>query len=683
MSYTAKDVENAGVYANQRYLLLVMNTLYKKQPHLVSHLKYEITKADPNHDYYYPPSFEKKAIMVNINIPAKLCEKLSCNSIMAHKACGRDTPAANYNIGDSADYDLHCQPACFWLKEDPVIDEETGEEQVQMLPLAYNDEFKCVIRPSSYAWHQFPFYRSDTVYEHRLNDLPAGFNLGIPNPDGYSKETYKYNESYCAAYFDKWDPVAENCTQSIWETIAYAVVGESIVKMAKAGITELKSGGRSDYPPIVFPDIPKAGAEWTIQGWKGDVNLEFILPPVDFTFDDTFEPLREVDSGHTPVHVTPQDAFLRIVNTLKNRHCQIDAKIRRKLEIDIATYLEDHEIAQIKFIKSHNTGTSPLDIVFDEDAPDSNIIQILVSVLQGILASVVDGDFWVDVGIGVVSDVLLSAIKDGFRKLANTLIPKLTAKIIAIGGKVMSKVFAKSLITTVTGTVGKVMVKVVSKVMVKLAELAAEIASIVGIVIAILSIFDILLSIFDPLGFNKKFNKEILTAVTKASDTAMRKDLEVAVPEMTFGLFANLTLEVDELIDDSLHTYIFVYEYLNSLTVNSEGSRLDKGTEMDLGITDEDDVIDQVIAKTKLVTPKELYDFEYDHVSRMNFFQTTKKVSIGLLSAGCLFLIIDLGVVSVIFFILALIIALVTYINASTINMGQWLLTTNMFGKNF
>ncbi|UHB41801.1 PIF-0 [Macrobrachium rosenbergii nudivirus] len=680
MSYTNKDLENGMLYANQRYLLSLINRLYLKYPHLVTHLKYEIKHADANEDYYYPETFTKKAIMVKVEIPKKLCEKLSCNSVMAESACTRDTPASTYHVGDKGDYELQCQPSCYHLKDDPVIDEETGEEQVQMVSLSYNDEFNCVIRPMSFTWHQFPFYRSETVYEHRLNDLPIGFNKGPPDPNTYSKETYVYNKSYCDAYFDAWSEEKQTCVKKPWEVIAYAVVGESIIKMVKAGIQQLENNSKSDYPPVDLPEIPKAGAEWGVLGWKEDINESFIIPPVDFEFDDSFTPQRETDEAQlSRINTGKTEQNLAILQRIKNRHKQIKTSLRRKLENDITARLDAIEWDEITYVKSHNKLYKN-----DEDPPenpDQNIIDIIINTLDSIVSSAFTSQFWIDLSIGVVSDGLLDAIKVGFRKLANDLIPKLTVKLMEIGGKVMSKVFAKSLIKTVTATVGKIMFKTVSKIMIQMAKLAAEVASVVGIILAILTVFDILLTIFDPLGFNNKFDEKILESVTSSSDTALRKSLEVAIPQMTFEMFANMTLDVDEIIDESLHTFVYMYDYLDSLTVNSEGSRIDKGTEMDLSINDDTTVNDETISNTKLVTPKELYDYEKDHAERMKYFKISTKISISLLTISCLLLILDLGVIAIIFFILSLLVTFSMYINASFVNLGKMTKDIHLFNR--
>nr|AHK25006.1 envelope protein p74 [Penaeus monodon nucleopolyhedrovirus] len=127
-----------------------------------------------------------------------------------------------------------------------------------------------------------------------------------------------------------------------------------------------------------------------------------------------------------------------------------------------------------------------------------DIVEYMSAIIGGLFASVFTPDFWVDIGIGIVSDVILDEVKVIFRQLANDIIPKLTVKILEASGSVLTKVFANSIISTVTQTFSKIMIKTVSKVMIQLAKITAEIASVVGVILAILTIFDLLLSLWDP-----------------------------------------------------------------------------------------------------------------------------------------------------------------------------------------
>lgn len=672
MSYTNKDLDNGIAYSNNRYKLKVINALYKKLPHLTSHLEYSIEQADPDVDYYYPASFASKAIRVSTNIPEKLCSKLSCNSIMSESSCKRSTVASYYIVGDQANFQRQCEPACYNLLEDPVIDEETGEEQVQMLRLEYNDTFGCVFLPTAYAWHEHPFYRSDVVYEHRLNDLPAGFNRADPDPYSYSGLTYEYNKSYCDAYFDDWSESKRTCTEKWWETVLYAVVGESIIKLVKAGIQNVNNGYKSDYPPVEFPEIPIIEELWTVDGWKKDINKDFILPPEDYEIPSTKTIQRETfnNNDQNIVEKFPYMKRVKFIKNIKSKQRQIGSNLRRKLETFYDIKLTSDEHDKIQKIKDTNRKYPTIRLINKRDGSEDSILDVLTGVLTNIMEGVFDSKFWIDMGLGITSDVILTQIKVIFRKLANDILPKLTEKILAYSGKMLTEVFAKTLYATIANTMSKLVIKTVSKVMIQLTKLMAEIASVVGIILAIISIFDILLSIWDPVGFNNKFDKDILDSVTRSSDIALRQSLEVAIPSMTFEIFTNICLTSNEILDNSLSTFVYIYEYLDSLTVNSEGSRINKGNEINFDDMD-DSTVNKTIVTTKLVTPKEIYDYENEHNQRMQFYTISMTITITLLVISVLFMILDIWFMALVFFILVILSAIVQYLNGTTLNVGK------------
>ena len=166
--------------------------------------------------------------------------------------------------------------------------------------------------------------------------------------------------------------------------------------------------------------------------------------------------------------------------------------------------------------------------------------------------------------------------------------------------------------------------------------------------------------------------QKIIDSVMRSSDIAMRKDLEVAVPIMNFNILANLCLSTDDIINESLNTLIYVYEYLNSLTVNSEGSRIDKGEEIDFNNSTNNST-DEAIVHTKVITPRELYDYEVDHSQRMNFFRTSPKIIISLTIIGSLFMVMDIWFMAVIIFVIVLLLMMLSYFNISTVNIGKLL----------
>lgn len=652
----------------------MMNKMYTNFPHLTSHLEYSLELANPDDDYYYPSSFSSKAISLKINIPEKLCEKLSCNSAMSDSTCLRSTPAAYYRVGDDANFERHCEPSCFHLLNDPVLDDETGEEQVQMVRLKFTEKYGCVILPPAILWHEFPFYRSTEKYEQRVNDLPIGFDKAPENPYSYSGVNYKYNKTYCDAFYDQWSEEKQTCVVKWYERLLYAVVGEFITKMVKAGIDSIANGPKSYYnlPPSI-PEIPPIEDVWLVDNWKKDINESFILPPIDFEFDTTFKSYRENEDLNTPIFQSPYKKKLHFIHKIKRQNTHLSSIIRRKIDEYGMYVLTEKELLNIKSLKQ-NQRHKILDIKFKKTptSESEDVNSIVESILEGLSETLLSSAFWLDIGFGQASDFILDQVKNITKKLANEIIPKLTKMLIKTSTKVFSEVFAKSFVSTVSQCVSKILIKTVSKIMIQLTKLMAEIASVVGIVLAIITILDIVLMIWDPLNFNGKFNEDVLESVVSQSDVGLRMSLGVAVPEMSFELFANMCLTSEEILDICIHSFFDNYDYLDSLEVNSEGTRIYKGFEFNLSDIDQNKTINDGIVYSKYATQKELFTYERDHALRMKFYKHSNKLILAFSFVGCTLMLCELYIIALIFFLIALVFVFLSFLNTINLNVGKY-----------
>lgn len=95
-TYTLQDTLNAQTYSTQRRNLILLDLLYKKYPHITSHLKCEITQADPEKDY--TNKMADWSIMTKIEISETACEQLSCNSATMKGNCDRNQEAHYYRV---------------------------------------------------------------------------------------------------------------------------------------------------------------------------------------------------------------------------------------------------------------------------------------------------------------------------------------------------------------------------------------------------------------------------------------------------------------------------------------------------------------------------------------------------------------------------------------------------------
>lgn len=673
MSYTNADIANAIAYSNQRIILRTMNSLYATHPHIVSHLQYSIKLADPDVDYYYPTSFAKKAILITTVIPEIMCDKISCNNTRQWDLCTPKHEASYYRVGVEVDeIERQCQPACYHLMMDPAIDEETGNLQVQMMRLTYRKDYGCIILPPALSWQEFPFYRSNERFEQRKNDLPAGFDRAPDIPFTYSGRSYRYNKPYCDAYFDQWSESKKTCIVTWYEKIGYAVIGESIIKLAKAGIQALENGNASTYPPLPpLPDVPTIENEWLLSGWKQDVNADFILPPLDFSFTDEFIEQRETCYPKVCVLENTLDKKKRLIQKLKKQQTHLATTIRRKLEANFTIeILNDAEKARIHFVRDYTNGsrsTCDFTKIHADDDGGFNIVDVISS----IFGSMMDPSFWLDMGIGFVSDVALDQIKKTARKLADKLIPKLVDIILATTTKLLSEVLSKSIMATIAQCTARIIIKSTGKVMVKMAELMAEMASIIGWILVIITLFDLILSIWDPLGFNNKFDEAIIDSVMQQSDVSLRMALATPVPVIDFNILASIILSDDVILDNSLHVFSDIYEYLDALTVNVEGSRIYKGFEVDPSKI-EHNPADESIAKSKIDNFKDFFVYETDHAIRMRFFDNSNFLVLFLFSIAISMLLLNIYLLAILFLFIALLIVFLSYLNSANLDVGLY-----------
>lgn len=274
--YTATDLLNADKYVHEELKKVYMKKLYEKYPHLISHMKYKIRPATHN-DYYFVDAFSQRAIVVEIEFTEKFCDKISCNAATNQGPCTPNTPASMFRLGDEDKFDIQCQPACFHLRSDDLVTYDPNNETPapQMRRTIWN-KGRCVLVPDIATWMECPLYRSTERYEMRVNNLPYGFNRTY-NEYTAAGLNYEYNEAYCMANFDEFDPIEKNCTSTWSQTVQKALIGESLYKMFSAGMYAIENNfsiipGKNLSPP---PDIDK---KWIVENWLSDIDESFKLP---------------------------------------------------------------------------------------------------------------------------------------------------------------------------------------------------------------------------------------------------------------------------------------------------------------------------------------------------------------------------------------------------------------------
>lgn len=648
MSITATDIANASKYASQRLKLATIELMHKNYPHLASHFEYTIERADYNEDYYFPEWFEERAIVVDVKISKKLCDKLSCNYATPSGNCEKNSIASYYRVGDEATFDRMCQPSCFNLTNNHTYDKE-GKEISQMTRLVYNNKM-CAIVPPTAIWAEMPFYRSKEKFELRVNDLPVGFNK-TTNEFSSSGISYNYNKPYCDSFFDSFDPVQKICTTRWYEEILNIVIGENIIKLAKAGVTAITNSGSSLPLPENLPPIPEIEKEFLLDGWLQDINESFVVPDPWANFSDFDNSNDNINFAARKTTEQTLSELEKLKIGLQNEFSQnnqknIKVKIRREIDNQVGRLVDKTMEAE----------------QFNIEAVGATIEEILLSLLEQL---VTDPIFIGSLAVDIVLDKTLSLIKNQAKHIIETTGPTIVRLISAIKSPMSRNIFATALKTTMGQIVGRLTLKLVGSVITALARMVALTSSVVGIVLIIVSLFDIILAFWDVLGFNKKYPPNYIDNVMTQADLALRKQFQMSVPRLEFDTLTTIILNQEEILQLNINSFGWIYEYLDSLDVNSEGARIDRGNVIKIDAEPEEieQRLDQSLAQTRIYTPADIINHEQDHTNRWRLSSATQKIGIIIFIFAILLIIIQSQLLAIIFATLAIIIISISQFN--------------------
>lgn len=695
VTYTDEDMRMANLYAAERLKLLQLEYLYEKFPHIATHLKYTIRAADKHKDYYFDETFREYAIKVDVEMTQSVCEKISCNFSTATGPCKKDSITKYYRIGDSeTDFDLQCQPACFHLKPSKISYNRTDNAEVpQSIRTHWNERSKiCAIVPQGFEWFEHPIYRSQERYEKRVNDLPVGFNR-ISTEYTASGFAYEYNKAYCDAFFDQWDPQTKSCTTPTHEVILNAVIGECIVKLAKSGVThvvntffnaeadsngenaEMVNGNAKSQPfaesqPFVGSTIqrpkflhkePPIEEIWKLDGWLNDINTDFIRPDVDFILSKGAAEKGVAEKRQNPDSIEEGD------NNYHNTQAKSGAKYARGRPSLSA--------------KGRVSRAAPSTADSLPKTKSFNFFQETKNIIIGILESTTKPEFWRDIGISTTVDAFLSVVKkiatDTYTKFLPYFIRAL--KTGSVFTRIYSETFRKALLLVTIKAVRQTLLIKISFTAMAVAKITANAVSIVGIVLMVIGILDLVLTMWDPLNFKQKYDQKALSEIAEQFENASRLNYGMAEPKITFDFLVCQLIDENIQLEMSAHLFKYVVQYLDSLKVNSDGSVIEKGS---LLAIDGDnsfennnihDDMRQLIAKTKLHTPSELYAYEKSHRNRLLYYSKISKYILAGISGVCLMFLLRFFVLGAIVAILTILLLFSTYANAFLINCGDYL----------
>lgn len=617
MSFTNVDVANATLYANHRIRLLLINRLHTKYPHLISHCRYEIRAADPVRDYFFPTSFTNRAIVTSAFITQTLCEKLSGNFAGPLGECKSTDQPYNYWVGDDLRFETACTPACFNLLNDLTFDDD-GNELVQMPRLTWNNN-QCIFVSAAAIWSESPLFRSNEMFETRVNDLPLGFNFRH-NPLSVSGYGYQFNETYCKAFFDSWN--GTECVTPWYRRILNVVIGESIVKLVQAGVTAIVNNGNT-IPAPNMPPLPPVDPKFRVENWLKDIDETFVIPDPNADASDL-------------INVTSQSDVNGFYYRMRSKLAEMTIPV-------------------------------PTDDTFDEDGIFSPEFAALTAdavadLLHGIFT---DPWFLYSIGVDILVDGLLEAVKFAARRVMQQATPTMIRLLGTLTSPMYTRVFSIAFRTTVTKMVITVSLRTATRFLIVLARIAVLASSVIGIILIIISVFDIILSIWDPLGFGQKYPPTFLNDMMRQSDTALRRDFQMSEPRLIFDALPFILLTDDELIDVSFTSFIWMFEYFNSLEVNSEGSRIFRGRQIVLDSSRVEDSLN--LSNLRLVIPTQIdfFNFEIDHLNRWKISRFIHYISISLFTVGLAMVAFKFILPAILLFLLAFIFYFISQYNLS------------------
>lgn len=576
--FTDADVQASNKFADTNTKIRTIRLLYQKVPHLASKLKYTVRDALPE-DYYIPDAIKHACKVISVDLTEDLCLALSCNPTTESGMCRANMTASYYYVGDDG-YDVQCQPACFNTAAKQTYDQNGS--RVPDTPMLNYHSGKCRIVPSTLvSYLEKPFFRSDTVYEHRKNDMPTGFSrTPSDNPYGCGLD-YKTNATYCE-YYDRTLQSDGSCDLRWWEEGLDAVVGMSLVNTAKSSVRMLTNGNRPFALPGNLPELPAAlESKHTVDGWKQNVDRSFAVPELIDTKPVARSGRVKRDVGHgSPSADTAQDDWIERMKT----------------------------------------------------------------VMLGLLEQAfTDRSFWTQMGVGIVSEAMLDNVKalckKVIEKLSLSLVKRLPQTVTNVGANVLKAGLKSTCTKIVTGTV----IRIASKAALLVAKITAAAVSVVGWLLIAAALLDLLFAFWDPYGYNNMFPPTLPHDLMANGERAFRQAAESATLDYEFDNFAALVLSEEELLAIHVDSLIDRLVYLDSLVVNSDGARIEKGDTIHMNGERVSAMIDaahgQTMVQRMRFDPDSYVEYNSDFLTRVqiNGYVNYGALACMTVAGGCIF----------------------------------------------
>lgn len=564
----------------------MLDLLLKKAPHLTTHLSYTVRDAT-DADFYIPHALKDYCKTIDIKMTKNLCEKLSCNKSGISSLCRPTDTASYYHLGDSS-YDVSCQPACFNTIRTRKYD-ASEENPVHTPQLNWHADVCKIVPDSTATYLEKPYWRDEKRYLLRVNDMPTGFSREY-NPEPISCGfTYKNNRAYCG-YYDRHLDAKGECSYSGWETGLDAVIGMSLINTIKESIRVSILQEHGFKIPDYVPELPVLDKKYTLEHWASDIDKTFVLP----------KPM---------IIIEPEESM------------QSAGKTKR----DTTTVL--------KTIQEFNADTDEL-------------MKKVKGIIEALLKEIQTPEFQKTLQISIAFDFTMFVVRTLSKRLMSVLNSFLSKQMAtAVIGKTVSKMVLTNCIKGIARkTIIDTSVRLIGKGVLALTKLLIAATSIIGWVTAIAAGLDFIFAIWDPYKYNTMFPAELPAELFESSERIMYEAFGTYHVNYTFEMYAQTLLSEEELLTLALNTYVDRATYLNSLTVNSEGSYIDKNdyfTVVGDKSTAQNTInegVRRAHAQSIHFTPSEYDQFNTSFVKRvqLNRFVTSTAFICTLIGTACL-----------------------------------------------
>lgn len=655
MSYTQVDIDNSTKFAEANNRIRIIQVLYRKMPNLTSHLKVTVRDATDD-DYYRPQALLSVCKVVDVEITETLCGLLSCNPARETGMCDPNSKASYYRVGDDS-WDLQCQPACFNTAAKATFNDD-GSRAPDVPMLNYHSGKCRLVNSTMVSYLEKTFYRSDTHYENRLNDMPTGFSrTKSDNPYGSGLE-YRTNDTYCG-YYDRIRVEDGSCDMTVFEKILDSIIGMSLINTVRSTIRMTENNHKPfDDPPNLPPLPTQLPREATLEGWKENIDPSFIVPSlIDVS------PSRPGGDAAAVVATTAATDTSSVHDERRKREISTDIHEHGPTGRGMSTFMKQKYNIPYSNDDDNSHHRIKRDLEPDVGQSDSDKLswmeelkKILIAMLE---SATTDPNFWVTVGIGVVTDKTIDFIKSLCTRIIEKMSQYITKEMIDLSGSIGVKVLSSCLrgmsVKLLTGMV----VRIGSKLAIMLAKVAAAAASVIGWILVGTMLLDILFTFWDPYGYNNLFPPKMPKVLMDNGELSFRKALESATCNYEFESFAGTILSHDELMIIQIQSFSDRLIYLDSLTVNSEGSRIDKGDLMRLNggtATDAEIACHMAMAKRVRFDPNTYRVYNQDFLDRVTIHRRITRVSAIALVSGIAMCLLDFNILGAFIILLALII---------------------------